>query len=278
MSVPGDHDLSDASGDGSAPAGAGGRRRTRRAGAHLSVIGVSGEILITAGVVVLLFLGWQVWWNSLISNAQQTRAATEQSQRWIRDAQKSPKPSESTPTPTTDAQDPPVMQPVADYQPFAVIYIPALGSTWRRVIRQTVDVNQVLNSFTSGVGHYPGTAMPGQIGNFAIAGHDTGWGNAFINLQNLQLGDDVYVQTAQGWYTYQFRNGEYVQPTQVDVLLPVPQDPTAKATTRLMTITTCNPRYHGVERYVAYATFDSYQPLSAGPPAGIAAEIQSQAG
>jgi sortase A len=253
------------------PAGAGRRR--------LSVLGISGEALITVGVLVLLFLGWQVWWSSLISNAAQTKAASEQSQEWIKKA-KAATPPRPVPTQVAGADpvDPPVMQPVANYQPFAVIYIPRLGSTWQRVIRETVDVDQVLDSFTAGVGHYPGTAMPGQIGNFAIAGHDTGWGNAFINLQDMQLGDPIYIQTSQGWYTYQFRNGEYVQPTQVDVLLPVPQDPSATATMRLMTITTCNPRYHGTERYAAFATFQSYQPLSAGPPAGIAGEVQAQAG
>lgn len=241
-------------------------------------VGVIGELLITAGVLVLLFLGWQVWWNSLVLAGQQTSAAGQQSQQWLKEA-KAPTTPVPSPTATPSLSDePPVMQPVANYQPFAVIYIPRLGEGWKRIIRETVDEDQVLNSYTAGVGHYPGTQMPGQVGNFAIAGHDTGYGNAFIDLSTLHLGDAIYVQTKDGWYTYRFRNFEYVQPNAVSVLLPVPRDPGATPVDRLMTITTCNPPYHAAERLVAYNTYSGYQPLSAGPPAEIAAEVAAQGG
>lgn len=252
--------------------------RARRPRRGISVIGVFGELLITAGILVLLFLGWQVWWSSLVAAGQQTSAASQQSQQFLKDA-KAPSTPAPTPTSTPTAQpEPPVMQPVADYQPFAVIYIPRLGPQWKRVIRETVDENQVLNSYTSGVGHYTNTQMPGQVGNFAVAGHDTGYGNAFVNLSTLHLGDAIYVQTKDGWYTYRFRNFEYVQPTAVSVLLPVPWQPNATPVDRIMTITTCNPPYHAGERLVAYNMFASFQPLSAGPPAEIAAEVAAQGG
>jgi sortase A len=253
-----------------------------RARRRPTVLGVAGEILITAGVLVLLFLGWQVWWNSLVLAGQQTAAAGAQSQQFLKHVKVTPSPtptaSASPGTTKPDYGTPPVMQPVADYQPFAVIYIPRLGANWKRVIRETVDEDRVLNSYTSGVGHYSGTQMPGQVGNFAVAGHDTGYGNAFVDISDLQLGDAIYVQTKDGWYTYRFRNFEYVQPTQVSVLLPVPREPNAKAVNRIMTITSCNPPYHAAERIVAYNLFDSWQPLSAGPPAAIAAEVAAQGG
>ncbi len=247
-----------------------------------SVLGVVGELLITAGVLVLLFLGWQVWWNSLVLAGQQTNAAASQSQKWIDQASASPTPApKPTTTPGTNKPDygpPPVMKEPADYQPFAVLYIPRLGPEWKRVIRQTVDVEQVLNSYTAGVGHYPGTQMPGAVGNFAVAGHDSGWGNAFIDLSTLHLNDAIYVQTKDGWYTYRFRNFEYVQPSAVSVLYPVPREKDATPVDRIMTITTCNPPFHAGERLIAYTLFDSWQPLSAGAPAEIAAQVKAQGG
>lgn len=226
---------------------------------------VLGELLITVSIVVLLFLGWQIWGNSLVMSIQQSQAAGAQTQKWISEARKAP-PSRADPV------DPPVMLEPSDYRPFAVIYVPRLGADWKRTIRQTVDVEHVLNSYTAGVGHYKGTQMPGQVGNFAVAGHDSGWGNTFIDLSKLRIGDHIYVQTKDGWYTYSFRNFEYVQPDEVQVILPVPHQPQAAATDRLMTITTCNPPFHAGERLIAYTVFDDFSQTAA-VPAGIAAEV-----
>jgi sortase A len=228
-------------------------------------------LLITAGVLVLLFLGWQVWWNSLVLAGQQTNAATSQSKQWLDDAKKVPAPA------NIDPAAPPVLTEPADYQAFAVIYIPRLGADWKRTIRETVDTEKVLNSYDAGVGHYKGSAMPGQIGNFAVAGHDSGWGNTFIDLSKLHIGDHIYVQTKDGWYTYTFRNFEYVQPTAVGVIAPVPQKTDATATDRFMTVTTCNPPFHAGERLIAYTVFQGYQP-STDVPSEIAAQVAANGG
>ncbi len=246
------------------------------------MLGVIGELLITAGVLVLLFLGWQVWWNSLVLAGQQTNAAASQSRQWLHEASSSPTPV-PTPAKTPGTSKPgygppPVMTAPADHQAFAVLYVPRLGPQWKRIIKQTVDVEQVLNSYTAGVGHYPDTQMPGAVGNFAVAGHDSGWGNAFIDLSKLRVNDAIYVQTKDGWYTYRFRNFEYVQPSAVSVLYPVPRQQNATPVDRIMTITTCNPPFHAGERLIAYTLFDNWQPLSVGPPAGIAAQVAAQGG
>lgn len=246
------------------------RGRLRR---RPSILGVFGELLITAGVVVLLFLGWQVWWNSLVLSGQQTSAAAAQSKAWTKQAATTPAPT-ATPTATGPSYGPPpVMDPVAAAKPFAVLYVPRFGPDYKRVIKETVDVETVLNSYSSGIGHYPGTQMPGAVGNFAIAGHDSGWGNALIDVSKLELGDPIYIQTKDGWYTYRFRNFEYVQPSAVGVLLPVPRSAGVPPQDRIITITTCNPPFHAAERLIAYGLFDSWQPLSAGPPAAIAATV-----
>ncbi|MBO1737743.1 class E sortase [Leifsonia sp. TF02-11] len=235
------------------------RRPQRKRGPVETTIGVIGELLITAGILVGLFLGWQVWWNNLVLSGQQTSAAQEQSKKWIDEATTTPRPTPTDSTKPVEV-DPPVMAQPADYEPFAVLYIPRLGPDWKRTIRQTVDVAKVLNSYTAGVGHYPDTQMPGEVGNFAVAGHDSGWGNTFIDLSKLRVGDRIYVQTKDGWYTYVFRNFEYVQPTQVQVIAAVPRHPDVQPIDRLMTITTCNPPFHAGERLIAYNVFQGFSP------------------
>jgi len=257
-----------------AAGGSGARRR------KVSVVGVIGELLVTAGVLVLLFLGWQTWWQSAVLGAQQNSAAGQQSQDFLDQASASPTP---TPTPTVapdgtktvDYGPPPVMKAPGFAESFAVIYVPRFGADWKRTIRESVDVEAVLNSYDAGVGHYTGTQMPGAVGNFAIAAHDTGYGNTFIDVSKLQVGDAIYIQTKDGYYTYRFRNMEYISPSTVQVLYDVPQVKDAKATDRYITLTTCNPPYHAQERIAAFGVFESWQPLSAGPPKEIAAEVGS---
>lgn len=229
-------------------------RKRRRPARRVTFVGAFGELLITAGVLVGLFLGWQVWWNNMMMAGQQTSAAAEQSRQWINDALKAPNPTNTE----TPSDEPPVMTQPADYESFAVIYIPRLGQDWKRTIRQTVDTEKVLNSYTAGVGHYKDTQMPGEVGNFAIAGHDSGWGNTFIDLSKLHVGDRIYVQTKDGWYTYTFRNFEYVQPSAVGVIDAVPRHPDVAPVDRFMTITTCNPPFHAGERLIAYNVFQGY--------------------
>jgi sortase A len=257
------------------------RRRARdgeRPPRRTTFLGVLGELLITVGVLVLLFLGWQVWWNSLVLAGQQTHAANSQSREWIDQAIASPSPSPSAgETPAPSPSPPTLTTQPADYQSFAVMYVPRLGADWKRTIRQTVDTEKVLNSYDAGVGHYSHTQLPGQVGNFAVAGHDSGWGNTFIDLSKLQIGDHIYVQTKDGWYSYTFRNFEYVQPTAVSVIDAVPRQPDAKPAERLMTITTCNPPFHAGERLIAYNVFQGYQP-TADVPSEIAAAVAANGG
>ena len=110
------------------------------------------------------------------------------------------------------------------------------------------------------VGHYNDTGMPGDEGNFAVAGHRGSHGAPFMNLPKMRAGDAVVVETKAGWYTYRYRNLEYVPPTAVDVLAQTPRDPEAGITGRYLTMTTCSPRYGWSERAVGYATFEKFTP------------------
>jgi sortase A len=252
------------------------RRRNRR---RVSVISVFGELLITAGVFVLLFLGWQLWLNDIIEGAAQAHQAQSLGAQFRHLHSATPTP---TPTSTSTAGSNPApssAQPVVAVAPanarkFGILYIPRFGVGWERPIAQGIGVSDVLDSI--GVGHYPGTAMPGQVGNFAIAAHRHAYGGAFQNLHTLHVGDHVYIGTKDGWYEYTFRDIQYVLPSEVNVLDPVPMQPGVKPVDRLITMTTCNPFYSTSERMIAYGVFDKWYPYAGGPPAEIAATVNGE--
>jgi sortase A len=244
---------------------------------RVSVIGVLGELLMTAGVLVLLFLGWQVWLNDIIVGAEQTSAADELAEEWD-DAPPSPIPSGAatgTPAPV-DPGEPVVMAKPASAQSFANLIVPRLGTDYRRPIAEGVGFD-VLNNKTTGIGHYPQTQLPGEVGNFAIAAHRTTYGAPFHDINQLLVGDSMYVETQDGWYKYVYRATEYVRPTGVGVLEPVPQMEGATSTDRLITLTSCHPYFSAAERIIAYGVFDSWYPRASGAPAEIADLVQAGA-
>ncbi|MFE6967223.1 class E sortase [Agromyces sp. NPDC057679] len=226
------------------------------------ILTIVSELLLTAGVLVLLFLGWKLWWQDSVAANQQTAAASSQSKEWIDDY------DHRKPAVPPDRYNPPVGVAPAAGTGFAVLYVPRFGDDYRRNIAEGFG-DQVLNSFDLGIGHYPGTQMPGELGNFAVAGHRSAYGGAMHWIDKLQPGDPIIVQTADGWYTYRFRSSELVEPTEVEVVLPVPRQPDAEPTKRTITLITCHPLYSSDERWVAYGEFESFASLDK-PPAEVA--------
>ncbi|MBX9719153.1 MAG: class E sortase, partial [Microbacteriaceae bacterium] len=232
-----------------------------------------GELLLTAGVVVMLFLGWYLWLNDITAGAEQQQAAEvvqqELQERWER--------GDSTAERPIDPGEPVISAaPENEGEVFGTLIVPRFGPTWVRSIASGVDVKTVLNSYTVGVGHYTETQMPGELGNFAIAGHRRTYGAAFGDIDQLRLGDRIYVETVDGWYEYVFRGLEYVWPTGVDVLEPVPAAPGVAPTDRVLTMTSCNPRFSTAERIIAYAVFETWYPRADGPPDEISAVVQAR--
>ncbi|MEX8057145.1 MULTISPECIES: class E sortase [Microbacterium] len=248
-----------------------GSRRGRAPRRRVSVIGVIGDLLVTAGVLVLLFVVWQLWIGDAIIGAQFKDQGREISEQWATN----PPPSAPLPTTTAPAQpaapptaDPPALEQSKDAQIFGVVYIPRLGPDYHFPVAGGVSSSRTLDPI--GLGHYPDSAMPGQVGNFAIAGHRGSHGAPFADLPSLRIGDAIVVETEGGWYTYRFRNIEYVRPDGVNVLLPTPQQPQIEATDRVITMTTCSPRYGFSERAIGYGVFESFTPRTdAGPPTSL---------
>lgn len=249
-------------------------RRPRRQ--KTTVVGVLGELFITAGVLVLLFLGWQVWLNDIIVGAEQTTAANELAEQW----EAAPVPSASAepdaPVAPVDPGEPVVAPKPAAGASFANLVVPRLGADYRRPIAEGVGLG-VLNNRKTGVGHYPQTQMPGEVGNFAIAAHRTTYGAPFHDVNTLLVGDNIYVETQDGWYQYVYRGSEYVRPTGVGVLEPVPQAAGVASTDRVITLTSCHPYFSSAERIIAYGVFETWYPRAGGPPAEIATLVQAGA-
>ena len=238
-----------------------------------TLVGVLGELLITAGVVVLLYVVWQLWVGDLIYGWERNATGSSLSEEW---AGQSPGPA-ATPDPTGMAAEaaepvtaaPPVLPKPADAEIFGVMRIPRFGADYAVPMAGGVTRERTLDPI--GVGHYPGTPMPGQPGNFAVAAHRTTWGKPFHRIAELRLGDAIVVETPEGWFTYRFRTLEYVTPTEVDVLLPVPQAMGVPAGTAYITLTSCSPLFAMTERIVAYGVFESFTPRGAGEPSSLQA-------
>lgn len=250
-----------------------------------SVTQVVGELLITAGIIILLFIAWQLWWTNVESDARQSEVIKE----FARELDGAlPAGADDAGTGTGGGTTGPVDganpidygEPVVTPAPLeagtiGVIYIPRFGANYTRPIVEGTS-QAVLD--TLGLGHYSSTAMPGEVGNFAIAGHRQTHGAVLDNIHTLVPGDRIYVQTRDGFYTYVFRNTEIVLPSRVDVLLPVPTQPGSTPSERLLTMTSCNPRFGAQERIIAYSVMEHWQPLSAGVPDEISAQVSTALG
>ena len=176
------------------------------------------------------------------------------------------------PAKPVDPAAPPVMSAtVANAQRFALLIVPRFGADYYRPIAQGTGVTDVLNK--GELGHYPTTQMPGAVGNFAIASHRKAYGGDLEHINDLRVGDHIFVGTADGWYQYTFRNLQFVTPNDVAVLDPVPDQPGIQPGDRIITLQSCNPFFSTAERIMAYGTFDTFYPIAGGPPAEIAATV-----
>lgn len=233
-----------------------------RGGSH-RFVGILGEVLITLGVLALGYVGWQVALSDSIVGGQQQSAA----ESFAQDLGAGD--SVQDPTTVLRTDPPPISAAPADRAGFAVMYVPRFGD-FARVVGEGTS-RFVLDSLDLGLAHYADSALPGDIGNVAIAGHRNGQGGPFTNLDELRVGDRMYLLTDQAWLVYEFRNSEYVEPTAVGVVAPVPQAVDQVATDRLLTLTTCNPEWSAAGRLVAYASFVGWAPSADGMPAELAA-------
>jgi sortase (surface protein transpeptidase) len=243
-----------------------------------------GQVLITVGVVVLLFVVYEVYVTDLFGSQKQAAATEAIDQVWAG--------AEATTTDTVVVTDPNQLvtdprQRTPKYETlsgegFAKLYIPAFGADYRFTVVEGTNSDDLY----IGPGHYSGTQMPGQQGNFAVAGHRVSKGSPFNDLGLLASCDAVVVEAQDDWFVYRVlpmqeedaswdgtqhahcagvgvQTGQYAGvygreitvPTDYAQVLPVPHldstivPPDAQ---RLITLTTCHPQFSDRERMIIH--------------------------
>ena len=214
-------------------------------------LGIAGDLLVTAGALLLLFVAWQLWWTDVTADRAQGRTVTTLTRDFAAGS--------------GQAGETPASVPFG--RAFAIVRVPRFGADWARPVLEGTS-RDVLQQ---GLGHYVGTAVPGAVGNFAIAGHRTTYGRPFHDIDRLRPGDVVVVETRAAFDVYRVRRHEVVSPTAVEVLAPVPDRPGSRPTARWLTMTACHPEYSAARRYVVFAELDRTYPRAQGLPSGTLA-------
>lgn len=243
-----------------------------------------GELLITAGIVILLFVFYTLYVTNWTSARQQAEASAGLEESWSQ--QRAPRAE------------------LADGRAFAALYIPSFGADYQFTVVEGVDAR----SLEIGPGHYPGTGRPGEPGNFGVAGHRVGKGAPFNDLDLLHACDAIVIETATDFFVYrvlpmaeqvdqwdtlkrqnpkcaqvstlhepdQPGGGPYgetvgrriVTPDRGDAVAPVPyrpNDPLAKTEqASLLTLTTCHPQFSDRERMIIHAILTNQESKSEG--------------
>jgi sortase A len=194
---------------------------------------IAGELLVTCGVIVFGFLAYMYWGTALrASNAQQTYTS-QLTRQW------------------SDANDPLAalasLGTISSGTPFALLRIPQFGHAWQLAVVQGTGVPQLLLA----PGHVPGTALPGEVGNFAVAAHRVTAGNPFWLLPSLRKGSMIEVETIAATYEYEVTSRPtWVPASDLGALAAVPFHPGEPASRRLITLITCDPPWTGTSRVI----------------------------
>ncbi|WP_369183569.1 class E sortase [Streptomyces sp. Y1] len=213
-------------------------RPARRRGLALAALGVFGELLITLGLVLGLFVTYSLWWT----NVQADRSASAASDR-LRDAWASPGGgSSSVPGATPSPGGPPRFAAGDDV---GFLHVPAMGDGYQVLIRMGTST-EVLDEGVAGVYEQPyKAAMPWDpSGNFALAAHRDGHGAKFHDLDAVHKGDSIVVETKDKWYVYKV-DSTLSETSKYDtgIVAPVPARSGYAAPGRYITLTTCTPVY-----------------------------------
>lgn len=214
------------------------------------ILTVLGRAFIGAGLIVFLFVAYQLWGTNIAEARHQDRLADEAAELFGPLEEEDPtvtttpsgdnntKPTTTSPPNTTPA---PLQAPEGNA--VAVIEIPQIG------VKKTVVEGTGVSDLKRGPGHYLNTPLPGQPGNASIAGHRTTYGAPFNRLQELGNGAVINVRTKQGLFKYKVTGQKIVDPSDVSVLAPSKDN--------RLTLTTCHPKYSAAKRLIITAVLDT---------------------
>ncbi|MEJ7727390.1 MAG: class E sortase, partial [Actinomycetes bacterium] len=162
-----------------------------------------GELLLTVGALLLLFVAYTLWWTGVETGNQQAALKDELANQWeqqpLQPGQPGATGAPGAPSTPGAPEEPPGLADVEIGDGVAILRIPRFGPSYAWAVVEGIDEDNL----TRGPGHYPETALPGEVGNFAVAGHRATHGEPFAQFEELETGDPVVVETATQWYTYE---------------------------------------------------------------------------
>ncbi|WP_406420829.1 class E sortase [Streptomyces sp. NBC_00873] len=225
------------------------RRAARAAKDSPAVIAsrVVGELFISLGVLMLLFVTYQLWWTNVRADQIAGKETHKIQDGWEK------------------GRKPGVFEPG---QGFAIIHIPKLDVV--APIAEGISKEKVLDRGM--VGHYGQgalkTAMPSAAqGNFALAGHRNTHGEPFRYINRLRKGDPIVVETQDAYYTYEMTSVlPQTSPSNVSVITPVPPGSGFTKPGRYITLTTCTPEFTSTYRLIVWGKMIDERPRSKGKP------------
>ncbi|MEU3603986.1 class E sortase [Streptomyces sp. NPDC035033] len=228
------------------------RRAAREAKAAKDSLGVVvGELFITLGVVMLLFVAYQLWWTNVLAGQETNQAKEKIEDTWAKGETK-----------------PDVFAPG---EGFAIMYIPKLDVVVP--VAEGIDKTKVLDKGM--VGHYAEgrlkTAMPSdKEGNFAVAGHRNTHGEPFRYINRLKPGDPIVVETQDAYYTYEMASIlPQTAPSNIAVIDPIPKGSGFTEPGRYITLTTCTPEFTSTYRMIVWGKLVEERPRSKGKPTAL---------
>ncbi|MEU6918922.1 class E sortase [Streptomyces olindensis] len=222
--------------------------RARKPGPAVVASRAIGEVFITTGVLMLLFVTYQLWWTNVRAHAQAGKEASSLQDDWA-----------------NGKRNPGAFEPG---QGFAILHIPKLDVVVP--IAEGTSNKGVLDRGM--VGHYAEgalkTAMPSdKTGNFGLAGHRNTHGEPFRYINRLTPGDPIVVETQDEYYVYKMASILPVTPpSNTSVLNPIPVGSGFTEPGRYITLTTCTPEFTSKYRMIVWGKMVEERPRSKGKP------------
>ncbi|MFG2528515.1 class E sortase [Streptomyces sp. NPDC048516] len=212
-----------------------------------------GEVFITLGVLMLLFVTYQLWWTNVMAEQEAGGAASNLQHEWDKGGGEK--------------------KNLADGERFGIMYIPKLDV--KAPIAEGIDKHRVLDHGM--IGHYDKnsgikTAMPwDKKGNFAVAAHRNTHGEPFRYVNRLTKGDKIVVETKSSYYTYEMESIlPQTSPSNTSVIGPVPPGSGFTGPGRYITLTTCTPEFTSTYRMIVWGKMVDERPRSKGKPDALA--------
>jgi LPXTG-site transpeptidase (sortase) family protein len=217
-----------------------------------ATISVIGELLITAGVILGLFVAYSLWWTNVLADRAAQRDSDAVRRQWAVDAGPGKLDTKGG---------------------IGFLHVPAMGKDFEVLVKKGTSP-KVLNEGVAGYYTEPvKAAMPwDEKGNFSLAAHRDGHGAKFHNIHKIKDGDPVVFEDRDTWYVYKvYKILPETSKYNVDVIDQIPKESGKKKAGRYLTLTTCTPVYTSRDRYIVWAELVRTQKVDAQrtPPAEL---------